>query len=99
MSWSISGTVEVVDGMVNTENLFWSPAKEEMTDGPLDQANFLLSTVEAAAEQELIDGWYSVSLVGHWPSEDQTGAIAGRKTISLSFAAIEAPATSEPGNL
>lgn len=89
MSWSASGTIEVADGEVKTDNLFWSPSRESMEKGPLEQAEFLRDVVSELAERELIEGWYSLSLVGHYPTPDTTP----RKSISMSFSAIEAPAT------
>lgn len=92
MSWSITGTVEIKDGLINTENLFWSPSEDSLAEGPKTQAEFLLDVMEAAAEQELIDGWYSLSLLGHYPTPDQTGQF-DRKSISMNFSAVSAPAS------
>lgn len=94
MSWSASGTIEVADGEVKTDNLFWSPNKESMEKGPLEQAEFLRDVVSELARLGLIDGWYSLSLVGHYPVENEV-TINQRKTVSMSFSAIEAPATTE----
>lgn len=83
MSWSATGIVKVADGSVDFASVVWSPAFDEIKNGARYQAEFLINSVELAAEEGLVEGTYSMSLVGHWSTEP-----AERKSISMNLTAI-----------
>lgn len=88
MSWTASGGVGVNGAAVDDTDFQWSPPFDSLTEGPREQAEFLLSVIEEAYSQGVIEGEYSVSMGGHVPdlTDDNSG---GRKSLSMSFSPVE----------
>lgn len=65
MSWSASGAISLENQEANFDALVYSPELEHMTGESLEQAEFLKDVIVRAAEQQLLEGDYSLSMSGH----------------------------------
>lgn len=84
MSWSASGVIKAIDGNVDFSLLTWAP-QEALDDGPQAQADLLMQTLQQAANDQLIDGAYSLSLIGHYPPDEFP---LDRKSFTLSLSPV-----------
>lgn len=81
MGWSATGIIVVLSGGVDFTNITWTPGKNDLTEREYAQAGILKQALKEAAQEGLIDGTYSCSILGNYSDND-------RKSISLNLSPI-----------
>jgi hypothetical protein len=86
MSWSASGTIEGKQGPDEmwSDDLNFSPSRDQLADAPTKQVEFVMSFIGTAFSEGVIDGKYSCSLSGHDDPDQENN----RKRLSISLSPI-----------